>query len=146
MKALTVYQPWASLIACGSKTLETRRWATKYRGPLAIHAAKRPYKHSKHHGVAEFFYGAFVCLVNLDDVRLSVPEDEEAAECYITPGFFVWEISVQHTFAPVPCMGARRIWNVPESMVPELQRAPFVDPPMRYQLERILNRSKKLKP
>ncbi len=38
MKALTILQPWASLIACGAKKIETRSWATKYRGPLAIHA------------------------------------------------------------------------------------------------------------
>jgi hypothetical protein len=41
MKALTLYQPWASLIACRVKTIETRPWATKYRGSLAIHAAMR---------------------------------------------------------------------------------------------------------
>jgi hypothetical protein len=41
MKALTLWQPWASLIALGAKTIETRSWSTKYRGPLAIHAAKR---------------------------------------------------------------------------------------------------------
>lgn len=39
MKALTVWQPWASLIACGAKRYETRSWATSYRGPIAIHAA-----------------------------------------------------------------------------------------------------------
>lgn len=41
MKALTIRQPWASLIAAGVKTIETRSWSTKYRGPLAIHAGKR---------------------------------------------------------------------------------------------------------
>ncbi len=40
MKAITILQPWASLIACGAKKIETRGWATKYRGPIAIHAAK----------------------------------------------------------------------------------------------------------
>jgi hypothetical protein len=40
MKALTLYQPWATLIATGHKRIETRSWATKYRGPLAIHAGK----------------------------------------------------------------------------------------------------------
>jgi hypothetical protein len=35
---LTLHQPWASLIALGVKTIETRSWSTKYRGPLAIHA------------------------------------------------------------------------------------------------------------
>lgn len=41
MKALTLHQPWASLIALGVKTIETRSWSTSYRGPLAIHAAAR---------------------------------------------------------------------------------------------------------
>ncbi len=40
MKALTLTQPWATLVAIGAKRLETRSWTTTYRGPLAIHAAK----------------------------------------------------------------------------------------------------------
>lgn len=40
MKALTLTQPWATLIACGAKRIETRSWGTSYRGPIAIHAAK----------------------------------------------------------------------------------------------------------
>ncbi len=40
MKVLTLHQPWASLVALGVKTIETRSWSTQYRGPLAIHAAK----------------------------------------------------------------------------------------------------------
>lgn len=40
MKALTLTQPWATLIACGAKRIETRSWSTTYRGPIAIHAAK----------------------------------------------------------------------------------------------------------
>ena len=41
MKAITIWQPWAYLIACGAKKYETRGWPTKYRGPIAIHAAVR---------------------------------------------------------------------------------------------------------
>ena len=41
MKAITIWQPWASLIAIGAKQYETRSWETKYRGPIAIHAAKK---------------------------------------------------------------------------------------------------------
>lgn len=39
MKALSLTQPWATLIAIGAKRIETRSWQTPYRGPLAIHAA-----------------------------------------------------------------------------------------------------------
>ncbi|MFE4712623.1 MULTISPECIES: ASCH domain-containing protein [unclassified Paenibacillus] len=41
MKAITIIQPWATLIAIGEKRFETRSWATKKRGPLAIHAGKK---------------------------------------------------------------------------------------------------------
>jgi hypothetical protein len=40
MKALTLTQPWCTLVALGAKKIETRSWPTSYRGPLAIHAAK----------------------------------------------------------------------------------------------------------
>lgn len=40
MKAITLTQPWASLVAMGAKRIETRSWRTPYRGRIAIHAAK----------------------------------------------------------------------------------------------------------
>ena len=41
MKALTLWQPYASLMVGSFKTYETRSWSTKHRGWLAIHAAKK---------------------------------------------------------------------------------------------------------
>lgn len=41
MKCISLWQPWASLVALGLKRFETRHWSTSYRGPLVIHAAKR---------------------------------------------------------------------------------------------------------
>lgn len=38
IKALTLYQPWATLIAIGAKQFETRSWKTDFRGSIAIHA------------------------------------------------------------------------------------------------------------
>lgn len=40
IKALTLHQPWATLIAVGAKQFETRSWATSFRGPVVIHAGK----------------------------------------------------------------------------------------------------------
>lgn len=39
-RALTIKQPWATLIAAGIKDVENRSWPTSYRGPLLIHAGK----------------------------------------------------------------------------------------------------------
>lgn len=40
MRALTMTQPWAMLVATKENRIETRSWGTSYRGPLAIHAAR----------------------------------------------------------------------------------------------------------
>jgi hypothetical protein len=39
MKALSLTQPWGSLVVGGYKHFETRGWHTRYRGPLVIHAS-----------------------------------------------------------------------------------------------------------
>lgn len=40
MKVLTLWNPWAALVAMSAKQVETRTWKTKHRGPIGIHAAK----------------------------------------------------------------------------------------------------------
>lgn len=41
MKAITLWQPYATLIAEGHKVYETRSWATSYRGVMVVHASKK---------------------------------------------------------------------------------------------------------
>jgi len=41
IRAVTIWEPYATLVACGLKRFETRGHSTNYRGPLVIHAAKR---------------------------------------------------------------------------------------------------------
>jgi hypothetical protein len=40
IKALSIRQPWAWAIIHAGKDIENRSWATSYRGPVLIHAAK----------------------------------------------------------------------------------------------------------
>jgi hypothetical protein len=40
--ALSLKQPWATLLVHGLKTIEIRRWATRRRGRILIHAARVP--------------------------------------------------------------------------------------------------------
>lgn len=42
MKALSIKQPWASLIAHDIKNIENRNWKTKFRGKIYIHASGTP--------------------------------------------------------------------------------------------------------
>lgn len=79
MKAITILQPWASLIACGAKQIETRGWKTSYRGPIAIHAAKDEDKkkerirhivfRAEQYGIAlpELLFGKVIAIAELVD-------------------------------------------------------------------------------
>ena len=39
IKALSLLQPWATLVVIGAKKIETRSWSTPHRGRLLIHAS-----------------------------------------------------------------------------------------------------------
>lgn len=83
MKALSVKQPWASLIAGGHKTIEWRSWRTNYRGPLLICAGKTPddiYYEMNEGAEKAFPLGVAVATVDLVDVRpFDVEKDVEPA-------------------------------------------------------------------
>lgn len=40
IKLISLWEPWATLMAIGAKRIETRSWNTSYRGWLAIQASK----------------------------------------------------------------------------------------------------------
>jgi predicted transcriptional regulator len=40
MKCLSLKQPYAELIVSGKKTIEVRKWNTKFRGQFLVHASK----------------------------------------------------------------------------------------------------------
>jgi len=48
VKGLTLWQPWATLVATGDKRIETRSWGTSFRGMVLIHAAVKPYDNTLH--------------------------------------------------------------------------------------------------
>lgn len=64
MKALTIQQPYASLIADGEKWVENRNWFTRYRGPLAIHAGKRS-RYLRPDNLRNYATGCVIATCNL---------------------------------------------------------------------------------
>lgn len=40
VRGLTLWQPWASLVACGKKRIETRCWRTSWRGLALVHSSQ----------------------------------------------------------------------------------------------------------
>lgn len=99
MKAISIRQPWASMIASRQKTIETRSWGTTYRGPLLIVASKRPL--IKGPGSVYLPTGVAVCRCKLINCRPMRKEDEAASCCETYPGAYAWvlgSIQITHGF------------------------------------------------
>ena len=127
MKALTLHQPWAWLVAEGLKQYETRSWATSYRGPLAIHAGKRKPKADECnsaviHAVGGIYklqfltLGAVVCIVDLVECiptqRLDcIDISTDRAFGDFTPGRWAWRLANVRKIEPVAARGAQGLWE-----------------------------------
>ena len=103
MKALSIKQPWANMIAAGEKSIETRTWATDYRGPLLIVSSKQP-------RIAPAGYG--LAIVQLDDCRPMTRADETAACCPIYKGAFAWVFTDLRRITPFPVKGNLGLFEV----------------------------------
>ena len=140
MKALTISQPFASLIASGEKWVENRSWSTRYRGPLAIHAGKG-IQYLSRDDLADYPTGAIVAVCRLTNcvllnhararpdpdgliVGTHVTWGELVAHPY-TEGPWCWVIEdVVRLARPIPCRGQVGLWTPPAGYEcwPETQR------------------------
>ena len=139
MRAISLWQPWASAVELGLKRIETRGWATKVRGPIAIHASARRdrtvMEFLKMHlpmfrmrllldGDLVFPFGAIVAVADLVDV---LPCDErlrselgavEEAFGDFSDGRFAWKLAnVRALPRPVPFKGRQGFFNVEEALL-----------------------------
>lgn len=131
MKALTLYQPWASLVALGLKKIETRSYPTKVRGHLAIHAGKNNYGIDvmwrdpnllricqRHFGqFPKFPIGKVLCIVDLQDCvstnGIDIPFSSNERVCGdFGEDRFAWKFKLIETFdKPIKAVGSQGFWN-----------------------------------
>ena len=126
MKAISLWQPWASAMALGMKKNETRSWSTNYRGPLLIHAAKKviswpsAYIQAIFDGIAfqptDLPLGQILCRVDLIDCKRILihnrPEGHERELGDYTPGRYIWITNNLHVFSPFTFRGRQGLFNV----------------------------------
>lgn len=83
MHALTLYEPHASLMALGAKTIETRAMSTSHRGWLAIHAAKESPKEYRDMALVDPFRRTLEALVPGYDGFDSLPTGAIVGVCWL---------------------------------------------------------------
>lgn len=135
MKALPLWQPWATLVAIGAKQVETRHWrapASLIGQRIAIHAtltrkelwicAEEPFE--RRLGDEVMYFGAVIATCVLDRCSEMTPEsiaaleesdsDEWAFGLY-EPGRFAWVLRDVERVEPVlPFRGSQGIFDVPD--------------------------------
>lgn len=124
MKALTIKQPWATLIMQGDKRFEFRSWQTKYRGDLLIHAGKgidkEAMKRLEKYLPAKLIYGKILGKVKLVDCIKMSPEFKELllkenSDIYTESSFqenYGWQVSDVEVFEnPIDAKGHLSLWE-----------------------------------
>lgn len=141
MKAISLWQPWASLISLSMKRYETRSWGTNYRGELLICSAKKRtkqqekiydkilYKYQDQYPDLlidgewcrewdDLLFGACVAIVTLTDcIRMTEEFITQEAEVEIDCGDWLfgrwaWKLENIRKIEPFPVCGKQGFFNV----------------------------------
>ncbi len=133
LPALTLTQPWATLVISGAKRNESRSWLTAYRGWLAIHAARgmggmpaaairQVQAHPAYRTLLgdllpqQLPRGVVLGVVWLADVQPVLPdtlpaEPERSLGVYLA-GRYIWYLGeVWALDVPLPARGMPRLWR-----------------------------------
>jgi hypothetical protein len=136
MKAISLIQPYATLIMLGYKQYETRSWATKHRGLLGIHASAGKPAWAREVAATDPEISTILeqhnlkfddlprgqllgtCVVDsmhkMDETWDLVLSDTEIACGDYSNGRYAWALSHVWVFPkPIPCRGALSLWEVP---------------------------------
>ncbi|MBE9102785.1 hypothetical protein [Vacuolonema iberomarrocanum] len=150
MKALTLWEPWASFVAENLKRYETRSWGTSYRGLVLIHAAKRPPVEAEYMPCLQAIARAGKCAPYLGADRLGaiIAVAELVNCCEMSPtlhfpdeqgiaiesrsaleialgswqiGRFAWELeNVRVLPEAIKCPGRQGLWNPPPEVIEQV--------------------------
>lgn len=126
--ALTISQPYASMIATGEKWVENRTWPTRYAGQLLIHAGKGTQFLTKFEQ-RNYDCGCIVAVarigacIGLHDVycyetatalaEIGIAVEELLGHIH-THGPWCWILQDVEECIPYPCRGAMGLWKFKE--------------------------------
>ncbi|MEV6784620.1 ASCH domain-containing protein [Streptomyces sp. NPDC051098] len=118
--ALTVWQPWASAIAYGTKRIENRTWPTDHRGLVLIHAGRTLDPTAHDAPLARPFLrrpyprGAIVAVARLENCHT----DDGWCTLWSARGRWHWRLAdVTPLARPLPWSGARGLWTPPAGLL-----------------------------
>lgn len=146
MRALSLLQPWASLVIVGAKRWETRSWRTPHSmigQVIAIHASKKfdaecreltvnppfstPLKHSGIVTLGDIPRGVILGTARIkscwevEGVRSELNETEREFGNYADGRYATELVDVRPLVTPIPVKGALGFWVVPAEVEAQFQ-------------------------
>jgi len=143
MKAISVKQPWASLIVEGIKDVENRTWPTKFRGRVLVHAGATLVKFNALVDILTYpqfdilkgnvspfignYLGAIIGSVEIVDCVINHPSiwaDKTDLETVVwsSKPIYNWILANPIKFdKPIPAKGKLSFWEFPESELPQIK-------------------------
>ena len=123
MKCLSLNQPYAELLVSGKKTIEIRRWNTKFRGQFLVHASKKINEEACNRlkiERAKLVTGAIVGKANLYDVKsypsknsfLKDKKKHFASSNYDNPKYGFMINQTKRFEIPIPIRGKLGFFNI----------------------------------
>ena len=104
LKAISLKQPWANLVASGKKSIETRKWKTPYRGDLVICSSKNPRIEPA---------GYALCVVELYHIEPMQKKHEAKACIKVYLGAYGWFLrNIRPIAPPIPVKGELGVFNL----------------------------------
>lgn len=144
MKAISIRQPWASLImgtvrrpGFGIKNVENRTWSTDYRGPLLIHAAKTFGRAEREDAeimnldpTFDYPLGYLIGLVGLAGCRMHNSDIDDVLSPWHNPGCYGLYLAgpPRPLAEPIPYKGQLGLFEVPDSIIG--RKRWFINPTM----------------
>jgi len=136
MQALTIREPWASLIVSTNKKFETRDWKRNYRGLLAIHSGKQSVPVEDYPlGLEEILDDLeitqnnlnnnkkIIAIATLKEIHLMtdkfINEQSELERMigYWEPGNYAWELTdIRPLPKPIPARGLPGLWLIEQRL------------------------------
>lgn len=142
MYAISLYEPWATLVMIGVKQYETRSWSRSHRGPILIHASKRsddlkqalfagPYRTVlAEAGLTKpehFALGAALGIVDVTDmirteeIRDTLTKQEQTFGNFADKRF-AWKLENIRRFEhPIPMKGMQGLFEVDPYFIPMIR-------------------------
>ncbi len=143
LRALTVKDPWATLIAIGAKQIETRSYRTRHRGLVALHSSKafssedqalcfqEPVRSALERAgmrsPADLPRGAVIAVAEIVGCNQvpdgqgwegSIPSEPERSFGFYSPGRWMWRLQGVHRLPePVQCRGMLGLWQLPPEVL-----------------------------